>query len=109
MRPPRKGNHADGDGLHAPEAHTEAACWCASRGSAGVHSRARYAWREASGTIDAVIDTGYTGGLTLDPVRTGFVGSLARPGGNITGLTVQGTDIQGKALQLLKDAVPTAP
>jgi len=39
--------------------------------------------------------------LAMDPVRTGFVGSLAQPGGNITGLTVQGTDIQGKALQLL--------
>ena len=45
--------------------------------------------------------------LAMDPVRTGFVGSLARPGGNTTGLTVQATDIQGKALQLLKDAVPT--
>ncbi|HEY5865716.1 MAG TPA: ABC transporter substrate-binding protein [Candidatus Tectomicrobia bacterium] len=46
--------------------------------------------------------------LAMDPVRTGFVDSLARPGGNITGLTAQATDIQGKALQLLKDAVPTA-
>lgn len=45
--------------------------------------------------------------LAMDPVRTGFVGSLGRPGGNITGLTAQATDIQGKALQLLKDAVPT--
>ena len=45
--------------------------------------------------------------VAMDPVRTGFVGSLARPGGNTTGLTVQATDIQGKALQLLKDAVPT--
>jgi putative tryptophan/tyrosine transport system substrate-binding protein len=45
--------------------------------------------------------------LAMDPVRTGFVASLARPGGNTTGLTSQGTDIQGKALQLLKDAVPT--
>jgi putative tryptophan/tyrosine transport system substrate-binding protein len=45
--------------------------------------------------------------LAMDPVRTGFVGSLARPGGNTTGLTSQATDIQGKALQLLKDAVPT--
>ena len=45
--------------------------------------------------------------VAMDPVSTGFVGSLARPGGNTTGLTVQGTDIQGKALQLLKDAVPT--
>ena len=46
--------------------------------------------------------------LAMDPVRTGFVGSLARPGGNITGLSVQATEVQGKALQLLKDAVPTA-
>ena len=46
--------------------------------------------------------------LAMDPVGTGFVGSLARPGGNTTGLTAQATDIQGKALQLLKDAVPTA-
>ena len=45
--------------------------------------------------------------LAMDPVRTGFVGSLARPGGNTTGLTVQATDLQGKALQLLKEAVPT--
>ena len=45
--------------------------------------------------------------LAMDPVRTGFVGSLARPGGNTTGLTVQGTDLQGKALQLLQEAVPT--
>ena len=43
----------------------------------------------------------------MDPVRTGFVDSLAQPGGNITGLTVQGTDLQGKALQLLKEPVPT--
>jgi putative tryptophan/tyrosine transport system substrate-binding protein len=45
--------------------------------------------------------------VAMDPVRTGFVDSLARPGGNTTGLTVQGTDVQGKALQLLKEAVPT--
>jgi putative ABC transport system substrate-binding protein len=45
--------------------------------------------------------------LPQDPVRTGFVRSLAQPGGNITGLTTQATDIQGKALQLLKDAVLT--
>ena len=46
--------------------------------------------------------------LAMDPVASGFAGSLARPGGNITGLTVQGTDLQGKTLQLLKEAVPTA-
>ncbi len=45
--------------------------------------------------------------LAMDPVGTGFVSTLARPGGNITGLSVQATELQGKALQLLKEAVPT--
>jgi putative ABC transport system substrate-binding protein len=46
--------------------------------------------------------------LATDPVGTGFVGSLARPGGNITGLTVQAPELQGKRLQLLKEVVPHA-
>ena len=46
--------------------------------------------------------------LAMDPVASGFTGNLARPGGNITGLTVQATDLHGKTLQLLKEAVPTA-
>ncbi len=41
-----------------------------------------------------------------DPVASGFVASLARPGGNITGLTIQSPDVAGKALQLFKEAVP---
>ena len=41
-----------------------------------------------------------------DPIAAGFVASLARPGGNITGLTTQSQDIAGKALQLLTEAVP---
>ena len=44
-----------------------------------------------------------------DPIAAGFVASLARPGGNITGLTTQSQDIAGKALQLLKEAVPNLP
>jgi putative tryptophan/tyrosine transport system substrate-binding protein len=44
--------------------------------------------------------------IATDPVRLGFVASLARPGGNITGLTIQASDIAGKRLQLLKAAVP---
>ena len=42
-----------------------------------------------------------------DPVALGFVASLARPGGNITGLSIQTLDTGGKRLQLLKEAVPT--
>ena len=41
-----------------------------------------------------------------DPVGSGFVGSLARPGGNITGLANQSSEMNGKRLELLKEAVP---
>ena len=41
-----------------------------------------------------------------DPVRTGLVASLARPGGNVTGLSVMDPEITGKLLQLLKEAAP---
>jgi len=41
-----------------------------------------------------------------DPVAMGFVASLARPGGNITGLTVMFPKLPGKRLQLLKEAIP---
>ncbi len=43
-----------------------------------------------------------------NPVGRGFVDSIARPGGNITGLTVIDSDIVGKQLQLLKEAIPRA-
>ena len=41
-----------------------------------------------------------------DPVGNGFVASLARPGGNMTGLSVQSPEISGKQLELLKELVP---
>jgi ABC-type uncharacterized transport system substrate-binding protein len=45
--------------------------------------------------------------LAVDPVGSGLVASLARPGGNVTGLTQNaGPEIYGKQLQLLKDAFP---
>lgn len=42
-----------------------------------------------------------------DPVGTGFVASLARPGGNITGLSLQSPEVSGKRLALLKEIVPS--
>jgi len=43
-----------------------------------------------------------------DPVRTGLVASLARPGGNVTGLTYYAADLVEKRLHLLKEIIPRA-
>jgi putative ABC transport system substrate-binding protein len=44
--------------------------------------------------------------VVSDPVRSGLVASLARPGGNVTGISNQQTDTVGKRLQLLHDIIP---
>src|SRR6266478_8106713 len=51
----------------------------------------------------SVIPIVFAGG---DPVGTGLVVRLARPGGNVTGLSLQQSDLAGKRLELLRDVVP---
>jgi putative ABC transport system substrate-binding protein len=56
--------------------------------------------KEATKTIPIVMV------LAVDPVETGLVDSLARPGGNITGLATLQRELSGKRLELLKEVVP---
>jgi len=56
--------------------------------------------KDATKTIPIVMT-----GAGLDPVEAGFVESLARPGGNVTGLTNLGMELGGKRLELLKETV----
>ena len=57
--------------------------------------------RQATSTIPIIFS------LANDPVGSGYVTSLARPGGNITGLSGQSTDLIGKRLEMLREIVPT--
>jgi len=56
--------------------------------------------QQATRTIPIVMST------LPDPVREGFVASLARPGGNTTGVTLDAQELAGKQVELLKEAVP---
>jgi putative tryptophan/tyrosine transport system substrate-binding protein len=64
-----------------------------------------YSWVRAVKNVTKTIPIVMTGG-GLDPVEGGLVESLARPGGNVTGLTNLSTKLGGKRLELLKEAVP---
>jgi putative tryptophan/tyrosine transport system substrate-binding protein len=57
--------------------------------------------RQATATIPIVMS-----GSGADPVAAGFIASLARPGGNITGLSALSTELSGKRIELLKEVRP---
>jgi putative tryptophan/tyrosine transport system substrate-binding protein len=56
--------------------------------------------RRATSTIPIVM------AIHVDPVASGLVASLAKPGGNVTGLSTLSVELVGKRLQLLKEAIP---
>ena len=66
-----------------------------------VGTGATRAAKQATSTIPIVM-----GNSSTDPVRLGFVASLARPGGNITGIIDIMSDLGGKRLELLKESFP---
>ena len=59
--------------------------------------------KEATSTIPIVMAS------LVDPVATELVASLARPGGNLTGLSNMSPELVGKQLEMLKEVVPKAP
>jgi len=61
---------------------------------------AMHALQQATRTIPIVMT------LITDPVESGFVASLARPGGNVTGLSLMHPELSGKRLELLRGATP---
>jgi putative ABC transport system substrate-binding protein len=59
-----------------------------------------YNLKEATSAIPIVF------AVATDPVGSGMVASLARPGGNVTGLSLQSTDLPGKRIELLRQVIP---
>jgi putative ABC transport system substrate-binding protein len=59
------------------------------------------ATKQATSTIPIVF------AIAVDPVGSGMVASLARPGGNVTGISVQSTELAGKRLEILREALPS--
>jgi putative ABC transport system substrate-binding protein len=93
------------------------------RTAQGEPARLVQASRELAGIpVDVIVEFGSTAARAAqmatttipivmisigDPVRAGFIASLARPGGNMTGNTILGPDLSPKRLQLLKEVIPS--
>jgi len=58
------------------------------------------ATKQATSTIPIVF------AIAVDPVGSGLVASLARPGGNVTGLSIQATDLAGKRVEIIREIIP---
>jgi ABC-type uncharacterized transport system substrate-binding protein len=93
--------YADGNPNQLPELAAELVWQRVDIILAGSNQGALAA-KKATGMIPIVAVT------TADPVGGGLVASLARPGGNITGVTALGQGLSAKRLELLKEAVPRA-
>src|SRR6185369_1447193 len=65
-----------------------------------THGTAVPAAKQATSVIPIVF------AVANDPVGRGLVASLARPGGNVTGLSIQSTDLAGKRVELLREVLP---
>jgi putative ABC transport system substrate-binding protein len=65
-----------------------------------INTQAAQAAQKASATIPIVFVRG------ADPVRSGLVASLARPSGNVTGISALSDELSGKRLELLKEVIP---
>jgi putative ABC transport system substrate-binding protein len=92
---------ANGDNARLPNLAAELAALkpdvIVTNGEAAIR-----AVRDVAGTIPIVM------AIVDDPVALGFAQSLGRPGGNLTGLTIQATDVLSRRLQILHEAVPEA-
>jgi putative ABC transport system substrate-binding protein len=65
-----------------------------------INTSAALAAKNATSTIPIVVTR------VSDPIRTGLVASLPHPGGNVTGLTTVSEELEGKRLELLREALP---
>jgi putative ABC transport system substrate-binding protein len=67
-----------------------------------IGTLAAFAARRATSTIPIIMAP------ASDPADTGLVASLARPGGNVAGLSIMAPELAGKRLELLREVVPSA-